>query len=319
MGCEFTVMLPPDQPSPMASAEAALDEIGELEDLLSVYRGDSAVSRLNRRAAEAPVRVNYRLYELLKQAAQLTWQTDGAFDVATGAMVKAWGFLRGPKRVPSETERREAFARSGMRHVVFDDEAISVHYAVPGLEINLGSIGKGYGIDQALKRMMADFGTDCVLIQGGRSSVRAVGSPADDGRGWLLGIQDPLWPDRQLGTVYLKDRALATSSAVNQFFEAQGHRYGHLIDPRTGWPADGLASVTVLAPDAATADALSTALFIMGLDKAAAFCQNHPEIAALLVPNRNGDDGQDARPRVVTFNLPPEDVRLMPGNDLPGS
>lgn len=303
----------------MASAEEALDEIGELEDLLSVYRSDSAVSRLNRQAAESPVRVNYRLYDLLKQAAELTRQTEGAFDVTVGALVNAWGFLRGPKRVPSETEWREALARSGMRHVVFDDEAISVHYTVPGLEINLGSIGKGYGIDQALKRMKTDFGTDCVLIQGGRSSVRAVGSPAGDGRGWLLGIQDPLVPDRQLGAVYLKDRALATSSAVNQFFEAQGRRYGHLIDPRTGRPAEGLAGVTVLAPDAATADALSTALFVMGLDKAAAFCQNHPEIAALLVPNRNGDDGQDSRPRVVTFNLPPEEVRLTPGNDSPGS
>lgn len=319
MGCEFTIMVPPDQPSPMASAEAALDEIGDLEDLLSVYRGDSAVSRLNQQAAEAPVRINYRLYELLKRAAELTRQTEGAFDVATGAMVKAWGFLRGPKRVPDQTEWREAIARSGMRHVVFDDEAASVRYTVPGLEINLGSIGKGYGIDEALKRMMTDFGTDCVLIQGGRSSVRAIGSPAGDEHGWLLAIQDPSEPDRRLGAVYLKDRALATSSSVNQFFEAGGQRYGHLIDPRSGRPADGLASVTVLAPDAATADALSTALFVMGLDKATAFCQNHPEIAALLVPNRNGDDGQDTLPRVVTFNLPPEDVRLTPGNDPPGS
>ncbi|NLE59314.1 MAG: FAD:protein FMN transferase, partial [Planctomycetes bacterium] len=242
MGCEFTIMVPPDQPSPMASAEAALDEIGDLEDLLSVYRGDSAVSRLNQQAAESPVRINYRLYELLKRSAELTRQTEGAFDVATGAMVRAWGFLRGPKRVPDQTEWQEAFARSGMRHVVFDDEAASVRYTVPGLEINLGSIGKGYGIDEALKRMMTDFGTDCVLIQGGRSSVRAIGSPAGDEHGWLLAIQNPFEPDRRLGAVYLKDRALATSSSVNQFFEAGGQRYGHLIDPRSGRPADGLAS-----------------------------------------------------------------------------
>ncbi len=318
MGCEFTVMVPHDQPKPVASAEAALDEIGELENLLSVYLNDSAVSRLNQGAAESPVRVNYRLYDLLKQAAELTRQTEGAFDPAAGALVRAWGFLRGPKRVPAETERQEALTRSGMRHVLLDDNTNSVRYTIPGLEINLGSIGKGYGIDQALKRMASEFGTDCVLIQGGRSSVRAIGSPAGDDRGWMIGIQDPLCPDRRLGAIHLKDRALATSSIVNQHFEVNGRRYGHLIDPRTGWPADSLASATVLASDAATADALSTALFVMGLDKAADFCHNHREIAALLVRRQDQEAGQETLPRVVTFNLPPEDVELTSGDDPPG-
>ena len=318
MGCEFTVMVPPDQPKPMASAEAALDEIGELEDLLSVYRADSAISRVNQSAAESPVRVNYRLYELLKRAADLTEQTEGAFDAGAGALVRAWGFLRGPRRVPTDTERQEALARCGIRHVVLDDETASVRYLVSGLEVNFGSIGKGYGIDQALKRMVTDFGTDCVLIQGGRSSIRAIGSPAGDNRGWVIGLQDPFNPDHQLGSVCLKDRGLATSSIVNQHFEADGRRYGHLIDPRTGWPADHLASATVLAPDATIADALSTALFVMGLDKAADFCHNHREIAALLVRRQDQEAGQDTLPRVVTFNLPPEDVELTSGDDPPG-
>lgn len=319
MGCEFCVMIPPTQPSPMASAEAALDEIGDLEQILSIYIGDSDLSRLNQRAAEGPVRVNYRLFSLLERAAELTRETQGAFDVAAGALVKAWGFSRGPKRVPAEAERLAALEQSGMRHVLLDCESASVRYQVPGMEINLGSIGKGYGIDQAFERIQRDFGTDCVLIQGGRSSMRAVGSPAGDSRGWLISIEDPCHRGRQVAMVNLRDRAMATSSTINQFFEADGQRHGHLIDPRTGYPANKLRSATVMAPDAATADALSTALFVMGLDKAADFCQNHPAIAALLVAGRLEADGQDASPRVVTFNLPPEDVVLTPGNDPPGT
>ncbi len=318
MGCDFTVMIPPSQPEPMAAGEAALDVIGEMDDLLSIYRGDSAMARLNQGAAEGPVRVNYQLYEVLKRAAELSEQTGGAFDAASGALVRTWGFFRGPKRLPTETERLAALACSGMRHVVFDDQAVAVRYKIRGLEINLGSIGKGYGIDRALQRMHADFDSRCVLLQGGTSSLRAIGSPAGDDRGWLIAVDNPFKPGRPIATVCLRDRALATSSTANQFFEADGRRYGHVIDPRTGWPADALGSATVLAPDAATADALSTALFVMGLDKAAEFCQNHREIAALLVLGHSEADGPDLSPRVVTFNLPPEDVDLTPGNDPPG-
>jgi len=318
MGCDFTVMIPPSQPEPMAAGEAALDVIGEMDDLLSIYHGDSPMSRLNQQGADGPVRVNYQLYEVLKRAAALSEQTGGAFDAASGALVRVWGFFRGPKRVPTEAERLAALARSGMRHVVFDDHAVTIQYKVPGLEINLGSIGKGYGIDRALQQIQADFRTECALIQGGSSSMRAIGSPAGDDRGWLIAIDNPFKPGQPIATVCLRGRALATSSTANQFFEAGGHRYGHVIDPRTGWPADALGSATILAPDAATADALSTALFVMGLDKAAEFCQNHREIAALLVLGHSEADGPDLSPRVVTFNLPPEDVDLTPGNDPPG-
>lgn len=318
MGCEFTVLISPDQPDPMTSAQAALSEIGELEDLLSIYRGDSAVSRLNQQAAGAPIRVPYRLFELLERAAELTDQTGGAFDAACGALIRAWGFSSGPRRIPSAAELEAARARSGMRHVVLDRRAMTVHYTVPGVEINLGSIGKGYAIDRAMQLMRTGYGTDCVLIQGGRSSVGAIGSPAGDDCGWPIAVEDPDQPDRLVAVVRLRDRALATSSTRHQFFEAEGQRYGHLIDPRTGHPAATLASATALAPDAATADALSTALFVMGLDKAAEFCQNHPEVAALLVTRRNRAGGPNAVPRVVTFNLPPQDVELTPGSDSPG-
>ncbi len=306
MGCEFTVFLPPTAPGAMAAAEAALDEIDRTEELLTVYRDDSAVSYVNRHAADGPVRVDDRLFRLLTRSAGLTEQTGGAFDVAAGALVRAWGFRRGRRHVPDEPERLAALACTGMHHVELDNRRRMVRYRRKGLEIDLGSIGKGYAIDRAIRLLRRDFHLDCALLQGGRSSLYGLGSPAGDGRGWLVGVQNPFDPTRRVATVRLGDRALGTSGSANQYFEVNGKRYGHVLDPRTGRPAGELASASVLAPDAATADALATALFVMGLDKAADFCHNHPRIAALLVlkPERSGPTAR--LPRVVTFNLPPE-------------
>ena len=135
-----------------------------------------------------------------------------------------------------------------------------------------------------------------------------------------MGIQDPFDTSRRLATVRLKNRAMGTSGSEQQYLEAGGRRYGHILDPRTGWPASELASVSVLADDAATADALATALFVMGLDKARDFCQNHRDTAALLVLKPGGAvlrSGRDERtstlPQVVTFNMPEQDLDLYPG------
>jgi FAD:protein FMN transferase len=316
MACEFSLLIPPVYPNAWAAGETALAVIDDMEDLLTVYRGDSLMSYVNQNAAERPVRVDERLYQLLKQAAELTEQTDGAFDVTAGALIKAWGFFRGPRRVPAEAERQEALARTGMRHVQLNDEERTVHYLMPGLEINLGSIGKGYAIDRAVRRVREEYDVQCLLMQGGLSSLYATGSPSEDERGWLVGIQDPFDLGQRIATVRVRNRGMGTSGAAYQFFEAGGRRYGHVLDPRRGEPASELGSVTVLGPDAATADALSTAFFVSGLDKTAQFCQNHPEIAALVVMEQGDGKQNGQQPSVVTFNLPREDVNLNPSDGL---
>jgi thiamine biosynthesis lipoprotein len=319
MACEFSTFIPPWYANAWAAGETALGIIDEMEDLLTVYRESSDLSYLNRMAAERPVRVDERLYLLLKRCAELTAQTEGAFDVSAGALVKAWGFLRGPQRVPSEQERLAALAHTGMRYVEFDDEEHTVRYGVKGLEINLGSIGKGYAMDRAVGRVREQYGIESLLMQGGMSSLLAIGSPTGDDSGWLVGIQDPEDPARRVATVRLRDRGMGTSGNANQHFTAGGRRYGHVLDPRCGEPVDELGSVSVFAPDAATADALSTALFVLGLDKIAEFCQNHPRIGALVVLKRRPGPSDGTRPRVLTFNLPREDVNTKPGDDPPST
>lgn len=316
MACPFNLYLPPFVPNPMLAAETALNEIEEMETLLSVFRGDSAVSYVNAHAAEQPVRVDHRLYKLLRRARELTDCTQGAFDVSAGALVRAWGFLHGPPRVPTETERTFALARSGMPHVQLNDEQQTVHYQQRGLEINLGSIGKGYAIDQAVLRIREPLGVSCALLQGGGSSVYGLGCPLGRQRGWLVGIRDPFQPDKRVATIRVWNRAMGTSAATYRYGEHKGRRYGHILDPRTGLPADELGSVSVLADDAATADALATGLFVMGLDKATDFCHNHPEIAALLVLKPKPGERKGRSPRVVTFNLPRTDVTIVRGRGL---
>lgn len=331
MGCDFAVYLHPLTRDPLTVAQTAFREIEELEDLLTVYRSTSEVSRINQEASRRPVPVDERTFALLRRSAELYNETQGAFDVATGAIINAWGFAGGSRRVPGPEEHAAAMAASGMRHVELNESDRTVRYRVDGLQVNFGSIGKGFALDAAMRRLKLDFGTRCALITGGGSSMLATGSLWGDESGWLIGIEDPEHPDRTVARVRLRDRALGTSSSSNQFLEAGGRRYGHLLDPRTGRPADEVASASCLAADAATADALATAFFVMGLDKIAEFCQNHSDIAAIVVlkngrcpgnvttrAGRRGPADQAVvskrlSRRVLSFNLAPQDVKVESG------
>jgi thiamine biosynthesis lipoprotein len=303
MATTFEVILPFGTPEGVEAASDALDEIDRLEDQLTVYRDTSEVSQLNCRAAGRWVPVEHRLFGLLTLAQRLHAETEGAFDVSVGALIKAWGFYRRRGRVPSEEERAAVLPRMGMQNVRFDPERRAVRYAVGGLEINLGSIGKGYALDRAMQRLREQWGIVSALIHGGYSSVLALGSERPGRRGWPVGVRHPWDAARRLAVVWLRDRALATSAATFQHLEYNGRKLGHLLDPRTGWPAEGLASATVLAPSAAEADALSTACYIQGVDWARAYCAARAQVAAVLLPNAEG-----ARP--VVLGLSPDEIEL---------
>lgn len=283
MACDFTLFFPTEFVAAVDAGCAALDEIERLESKLSAYLADSDVCRLNAAACETPVTLDHEVFQLLETAARLHRETEGAFDIAAGSLIKAWGFFKSPRRVPGEAELQTAVQASGMAHLALNPAEHSVRFLRRGLEVNLGAIGKGYAIDRALELIAADFQAGSVLMHGGQSSLKAIGAPPDEPRGWKIEIGDPYEPGRRIASVWLKDRALGTSSAANQWFEESGRRYGHVLDPRTGRPAEGMAGVSVLAPTAAEADALSTAFFVMGIEAARRYCGQHPEIGAILV------------------------------------
>lgn len=286
MATTFEVVLPYGTPEATSLAGAVFDVIDRLEDQLTVYREHSEVSRLNRRAHLEVVPVERGLFELLSLSAQLNRDTAGAFDVTAGALSIAWGFHRGPRRVPADAERAEALRRVGSQHLQLDREAETVRFLCPGLAINLGSIGKGYALDRAALLMREERGVASALLHGGTSSVLALGSEPGSRHGWRVGVRHPWDPERRLATVRLRDRALGTSAATFQYLEHEGRKLGHILDPRTGWPAVGMASATAIAPTAALADALATAFFILGVDQARAYCEQHPEVGAVLLPDQ---------------------------------
>ena len=288
MATTFEEALPFGTPNAMEAADEALDLIDELEDQLTVYRDSSEVSRLNAAAASGPVVVEEKLFDLLTVAATLTADTQGAFDIATGSLIQAWGFYKREGRIPPPAELQAARDNSGMRHVILNAEMRSVKYRRTGLEINLGGIGKGYALDRAAEMLQAKWGIRSALLHGGGSSVRAIGTPPGQPRGWPIAVQHPTDQTKSLGTVWLIHEALGTSAATFQFFEYNNRKYGHLLDPRTGWPAVGTQSASVIAPYAATADALSTAFFILGEAAAKAYCQPRPELGVLILPD--GDE-----------------------------
>jgi thiamine biosynthesis lipoprotein len=305
MATQFEVILPFGTPGALELAEQALDLIDRLEDQLTVYREHSQVSRLNRHAADGPVAIEERLYGLLARSAQLSAGTDGAFDITSGALTKCWGFYRRQGRVPTERERVEVLERVGFKHLELDSQRRSVRYLRRGLEINLGSIGKGYALDRGAE-LLRQEGVHSGLLHGGHSSILAIGSDPTDARGWAVGIRHPWDLERRLAILRLRDRALGTSAATFQHLEYNGRKLGHILDPRSGWPAEGVASATAVAPTAAEADALATAFFILGVDKTRAYCTAHPDVGAMLLPT-----GEKSP---IVLNLAPECVDLLPAN-----
>jgi thiamine biosynthesis lipoprotein len=306
MNCEFAVILNPGAPEELTAASRALDLVHPLESQLTVYRPDSEMSRLNQRAASSAVAVEWQLFELLVRARQLSLETEGAFDPTSGPMIALWNECRRAGRLPTSEEVDAARQRTGVGYVEFDVGQRTVRFDRGGIELNLGAIGKGYALDRIAARLMSgstsieapaapgnDWGaeTDAVvdppvvsfLLHGGHSSLVARGDHNRTG-GWPVGLRNPAFPTENMATLLLRDVAMATSGAGEQFSRIGGKRYGHILDPRTGWPADEMLSVTVLAPTAAEADALSTAFFVGGVEIARRYCDNRPEVVALLTP-----------------------------------
>lgn len=186
-----------------------------------------------------------------------------------------------------------------MQHVTLDEETLDVAFERSSLSLDFASIGKGYGIDQAARHLDAEE-IENFLVHGGQSSLFAAGQHHGHD-GWPVGLKNPLFTDQRYATILLKDAGMATSGSNIQFFRCDGKRYGHLLDPRTGWPVEGMLSVTVIAPTATEADALSTAFYAMGLDNALKYCDDHPEIGAVIVPAAN--QGRILEPYVKNFPL----------------
>jgi len=280
MACRFEVTMRQSEKAGITAATEALDEIDRLEARLTVFRDSSEVSFINAEAAKASVAVSHELFELLTLCKRLYEATGGAFDITSGPLTRCWGFLRRQGQVPSQDEIDQTMLSVGSDKLLLDDTTKSVRFARQGMEINLGSIGKGYALDCATDLMATRV--SAALLNAGASSMRAMGK-GEHGDGWLVGLRNPRSKLRRLGVLRLRDCALSTSGSEEQFFEHQGQRYSHIVDPRGGWPASGVTSVSVIAPTAAMSDALATAFFVGGRQLAERYCESHPDVLTIML------------------------------------
>jgi thiamine biosynthesis lipoprotein len=285
MGSELRVALYGPRRGPLASAAiAAFEEARRIDALISNYREASEWSRLNREASRGPVKVSAESIDLIARCLDYSRASDGAFDITVGKLVKVWGFYKGSGGLPSEREIRGALAQTGYLGVVIDRAANTIHFTKDGLETDPGGIGKGYAVDRVAD-LFRSYGIQSAMISAGTSSMFAIGAPPDEPRGWKVEIRDPRGGP-PAAEIFLRDESLSTSGSYEKFFRAEGKVYSHVMDPRTGWPAQGIAQVSVVAASGLDTEAWTKAVFVNGVDWARSHAAELP--AVLVCPQDAG-------------------------------
>jgi thiamine biosynthesis lipoprotein len=264
MGTGFTVDLYGASAGTLeAAAQAALEEAQRLDRMLSDYRPDSELSQVNEHAFERPVKVSPEFFALLATCFDYSRRSEGSFDVTVGALMRVWGFYKGRGRLPHRAEVAAALAHVGYRHVILDPRAQTVRFDVPGLALDPGGVGKGYAVDKMVG-VLRNNGIASALISGGGSSIYGLGTPPDDPRGWYVKIRHPQDSNKKVAELYLRDQSLSTSGNYEKFFWAEGQLYSHIMDPRSGYPAQGVIAVSVVAPTTLDSEVWAKPYYVLG-------------------------------------------------------
>ncbi len=269
-------------------AGTALGVFTRVDSLMSNWTTTSEVARLNRECAATTATVHPEVAGVIERSLDVWRGSEGTFDITVEPLVRAWGFLGGRPHVPADSEAAAAFARVGAGQLAFDPARRTLHFAKTGVRIDLGGIAKGHAVDAAVDSLRAHRVRDALVDLTGNMFAlgRPPGQPA-----WRIGIRDPRDRMTHFARIALRDEGISTSGKYEQFVAANGRTYGHIMDPRTGRPAEGLISVTLVGRDALTCDAWDTPLFVLGLEKAKELALAHDEFAAVLVePGGTGPD-----------------------------
>ncbi len=243
--------------------ERAISEIERIEQLISSWRPDSETSSINKAAGIHPVKVSEELFSLLQRCIQLSKITSGAFDITYAAMDRIWKFDGTMTQMPSAREVAASVKNVGYQNMVLNEGKRTVFLQKEGMKIGFGAVGKGYSADKA-KSLLQESGVKGGIINA--SGDLTVWGEQPDEKPWMVGITNPLNKNKVFSWFPISDGAVVTSGDYEKFVVLDGKRYSHIIDPRTGYPTHGLVSVTVFAPKAELADALSTAIFVMGTE-----------------------------------------------------
>jgi thiamine biosynthesis lipoprotein len=318
MATRFEMVLHGDDPvSLRAAGEEALQEIENLEAQLSLFRPTSEIAQVNAQASRTPVCVSPAVFSLLCHAKSLWEESGGAFDPTIAPLLNCWGFLGGKGSWPGDEAIAKARAITGMHLVELDPGSRTVRFTRPGVMLDLGAIGKGYGI-QVAADLLRDLGVNSALIHGGTSTVYALGRPPDS-QHWSVAIDaPPQEPDAVssaeprsadiLATVPLQDEALSVSAVWGKCFKRDGKVYGHVLDPGSGRPVENTLMAAVVTASATETDALSTAMLVSGAPDYEITSRLRPGMRSILLTW--GEKGTEIRSNGIEIR--PQGLRQAP-------
>ena len=291
MACTYSIVAyGNDEQTLKQAVTEAFDEVDRIERLMSHYKPDSPLSQLNREAAKHPIKVERELWEFLLDCRNFSAFTNGAFDITVGPLMKAWGFFRGEGRMPTATELARVRKVVGYRHLRFDLQNKTIRFDREGVELDLGGIAKGYAVDQIVY-VLKSHKIQRALISAGGSTIYALGAPPESDT-WEVHIQDPTDVRKIAKTLQLRNEALSISGSAEKFFELNGKRYSHIMNPRTGRPVMQMLSVAVVTELGITGDMLDNAFYVMGAQQTKRFMtrlSGAPEVKVFMfVPEKGG-------------------------------
>jgi thiamine biosynthesis lipoprotein len=252
-------------------------EIRRLENLLSKFKPDSEISRLNKLGS---LKVSPDTLKVIKSSLEFYKNSHGAFDISVAPLVDIWKQAIKTKNLPKEKTIESVKKLVGSDKIMIDEKRSIVKFLKKGMQIDLGGIAKGYAVNYAVKKLKSAGIKSCLVNAGG--NMFAMGKNGN--RPWKIGIRHPRKPDKMINYVFLTNKAIATSGDYEQYFEVNNRRFSHIIDPKTGYPADtNVVSVTVISSDATTCDALGTAVFVLGKTKGKELIQKYANTDAIII------------------------------------
>jgi len=285
MGSRFEIAVVADaEKKGQEYIDLAIDEIRRIEKLISSWDPNSQTSLINKNAGIKPIAVDTELFDLIQRCIQISKLTDGAFDITYASMDKIWKFDGSMTEFPSTAEIKSSVSLIGFDRIEMDAENQTIYLTDKGMKIGFGAIGKGYAADKA-KELLVDTGVQAGIINAS-GDLNAWGEQPD-ASDWVVGITNPLNTKKMFSWMPIKDQAVVTSGNYEKFVVFDDVRYAHIINPKTGYPTTGIKSVTIFSPKAELADALATAVFVMGVESGMYFIDQIPDVAVIIVDDNN--------------------------------